>query len=293
MSSQNKYSTTQVFIGSIVIIVIFIGIYMMMYSSKSSTPTPTPLVSEQFTVENFPQSTPMNVMYSDASGNLGTTTDLGLQNLTVSGDVGMSQKLTAGSISTGDLSSAGSVNVNGKMNVHSGAPAAVPSGYMSNGSLTIGDVSKNFGGGIGWNPNTAGLMMECADNTEIAVHDSGARVASAMYYHGPSNTISIGRDMGAGWGASNVSVGGSLTVAGRNILAEFDALKAELDALKATLNVVKTDPLKCMKSSTYNDNNEAAVRNSWGHRSLGHLLEHGFAEGRSKSAIDQNCASSY
>ena len=89
MSSQNKYSTTQVFIGSIVIIVIFIGIYMMMYSSKSSTPTPTPLVSEQFTVENFPESTPMNVMYSDPDGNLGTTTDLGLKNLTISSDGAM------------------------------------------------------------------------------------------------------------------------------------------------------------------------------------------------------------
>jgi len=60
-----------------------------MYSSTSSTPTPTPLVSEQFTVENFPQSTPMNVMYSDAAGNLGTTTDLGLKNLTISSDGAM------------------------------------------------------------------------------------------------------------------------------------------------------------------------------------------------------------
>jgi hypothetical protein len=34
-------------------------------------------------VENFPQTTPMNVMYSDANGNLSTTTDLGLQNLTI------------------------------------------------------------------------------------------------------------------------------------------------------------------------------------------------------------------
>lgn len=37
-------------------------------------------------VENFPQPAPMNVMYSDANGNLATTTDLGLQNLTVTGD---------------------------------------------------------------------------------------------------------------------------------------------------------------------------------------------------------------
>ena len=36
-------------------------------------------------VENFPQPAPMNVMYSDANGNLATTTDLGLQNLTIAG----------------------------------------------------------------------------------------------------------------------------------------------------------------------------------------------------------------
>ena len=37
-------------------------------------------------VENFPQPAPQNVMYSDANGNLATTTDLGLQNLTIAKD---------------------------------------------------------------------------------------------------------------------------------------------------------------------------------------------------------------
>jgi hypothetical protein len=363
MSSQNnKYSTTHAFIGAFFIIVIFIGIYTMMYSSTSSTSStssPTPLVSEQFTVENYPQVTPMNVMYSDSNGNLATTTDLGLQNLTVSsdssfgGNVGITGKVAAssadvsglvkvggmidtpslnrnsgdwlrindqgasvgqtaiyggvsindtreykddkgvvqsrGGLSVGDWKSdvgkgnidatgrilarknlqtnrnrvcfsnglddpnhsiynnndnidkegawdgmkmnvyAGldvrtgnaasgvvpknvlsvrdeQVNVNGKMNIHAGAPFSVPNKYMSNGSLTVGDINKNFGGGAGWNANTAGLMMECADNTEIAIHDSGTRLASAMNYNGPSNTIEVGRDMG--WGPSSVSFGG-------------------------------------------------------------------------------------
>jgi hypothetical protein len=44
-------------------------------------------VEENFeTVENFPQTTAMNVLYSDPSGNLGSTSDLGLQNLTVKGE---------------------------------------------------------------------------------------------------------------------------------------------------------------------------------------------------------------
>lgn len=65
-------------------------------NSGNNTSNPTPTTKEEFShsdddddddiVENFPQSTPMNVMYSDANGNLGTTTDLGLQNLTVSSD---------------------------------------------------------------------------------------------------------------------------------------------------------------------------------------------------------------
>lgn len=36
--------------------------------------------------ENFPQPSPMNVMYSDANGNLATSNDLGLKYLTISSD---------------------------------------------------------------------------------------------------------------------------------------------------------------------------------------------------------------
>ena len=46
---------------------------------------------------------------------------------------------------------------------------------MQSGSLTIGGTNANYGGGNNWTTNTAGLMMECQDNTEIAVHDSGHR----------------------------------------------------------------------------------------------------------------------
>jgi len=49
-------------------------------------------------IENFPQSTPMNVMYSDSAGNLGTTTDLGLQNLTVKGDSNLNGNVLSGDV---------------------------------------------------------------------------------------------------------------------------------------------------------------------------------------------------
>jgi hypothetical protein len=76
---------------------------------------------------------------------------------------------------------------------------AVPNNRMFPGSLTIGGVNDNYGHGNNWTGNTAGLLMECADKTEIAVHDSGSRVASIAAYDGPNNRVEIGRDMA--WGA--------------------------------------------------------------------------------------------
>ena len=42
----------------------------------------------------------------------------------------------------------------------------------------------NYGGGSNWTTNTSGTLLECLNNTEIAVHDAGKRVASLMYYDG-------------------------------------------------------------------------------------------------------------
>jgi len=80
----------------------------------------------------------------------------------------------------------------------------VPNNYMQQGSLTIGSVNLNYGWGSGANANMSGLMLECADITEIAVHDNGMRFASLLAYQGGSsyNHIHIGRDMGGGWGTA-------------------------------------------------------------------------------------------
>jgi cytoskeletal protein CcmA (bactofilin family) len=75
---------------------------------------------------------------------------------------------------------------------------AVNNGKMYPGSLTIGGTNDNYGHGNNWNASTAGLLMECADKTEIAVNDSGTRVASIAAYDGPNNRVEIGRDMA--WG---------------------------------------------------------------------------------------------
>ena len=88
---------------------------------------------------------------------------------------------------------------------------------MQSGSLTIGGTNANYGGGNNWTTNTAGLMLECENNTEIAVHDAGHRIASLMYFEGGLNTnrITIGRNMA--WGAiDNVIVNGLLSVSATN-----------------------------------------------------------------------------
>jgi hypothetical protein len=88
---------------------------------------------------------------------------------------------------------------------------AVNNGHMANRSLSIGDTASNYGGGTSWNSNTAGFMMECLNNTEIAVHDAGARIASFMYYEGGANRFTIGRNMG--WGSiSTLALNGNVGI---------------------------------------------------------------------------------
>jgi hypothetical protein len=118
----------------------------------------------------------------------------------------------SGNFGIGTTTPAARLDVNGAANVWSGSRVAVPSGYMATGSLTVGNITANFGGGNGWNPNTAGLMLETLDNTEIAVHDSYNRLASFMYYEGgAANRMTIGRDMG--WGVvGTVAINGNVGV---------------------------------------------------------------------------------
>ena len=98
----------------------------------------------------------------------------------------------------------------GIANISGTSAFAVSSNYMTTGSLTLGNTTTNYGGGNNWSSNTAGLMFECADNTEIMVHDSGKGLASFMYYTGASNLFTIGRD--AGWGVTNTHIAGNLSM---------------------------------------------------------------------------------
>ena len=99
----------------------------------------------------------------------------------------------------------------GTASICGGTNFANANNYVAPGSLVIGDCVRNYGGGTGgWNSNTAGLLLECLNDTEIAVHDSGTRVASFMYYTNASNTFTIGRAMDSTWGTTKVETRGDL-----------------------------------------------------------------------------------
>jgi hypothetical protein len=82
---------------------------------------------------------------------------------------------------------------------------------MGSGSLLIGDISKNYGG-TNWGTDTACIMLECSDNTEISVHDFGHRVTSLMHYTGggSTNLITLGRTNN--WGTATISIPGNLGI---------------------------------------------------------------------------------
>ena len=119
------------------------------------------------------------------------------------------------------------LQVTGNVSITSaeGKNYACKNNFMAPGSLTIGGNDRNYGGGTNWNGNTAGLLLETLDNTEIAIHDSGLRLASFMYYESANNRFTIGRDMG--WGAiSAVNIQGSLQINGQtNILTGTNPIR--------------------------------------------------------------------
>ncbi|RDE52162.1 MAG: hypothetical protein DVS81_02725 [Candidatus Accumulibacter meliphilus] len=119
------------------------------------------------------------------------------------------------------------LSVVGTAMISDGTGYAVPQERMVSGSLTIGSTATSYGGGSGWNANTAGLMLETMANTEIAVHDGGSRVASLMYYEGDSaNRITIGRDMG--WGVSTMASAGPLIAEGNRVYPKIKAFRDQI-----------------------------------------------------------------
>jgi hypothetical protein len=95
---------------------------------------------------------------------------------------------------------------NGAVGIQGAGNWAIAQG-MTAGSLAIGNITQNYGGQSGAVANLAGLMMECSDNTEIAIHDANTSLHSFMRYTSNGN-FRIGRNMG--WGVANLYITGPL-----------------------------------------------------------------------------------
>ena len=140
----------------------------------------------------------------------------------------------------------GDINSSGKINIGN---YAVGQGYMSSRTLTLGSTSSNYGGGNNWNTNTAAILLECADNTEIAVHDGGTRVASLMHYEGSPNRITIGRNMG--WGTiASVRMYGSQSYPNRPV-----AMVGKTNGRVYTPNVIVYNSVLYNDGGMYNTSN--------------------------------------
>jgi hypothetical protein len=135
------------------------------------------------------------------------------------------------------------LDVNGIANIWGGTRYAAINGFMAPGSLTIGNINANFGGGVDWNNNNpAALLLETLDNTEIAVHDSGRRLASLMYYEGGDvNRITIGRQMGPNWGAiSTLALNGKVGIGTPTPAADLEISRTASKAVGGTVRITNS-----------------------------------------------------
>jgi len=104
---------------------------------------------------------------------------------------------SAGNVGIGITNPRSRLEVIGACAINNGNSYAIANNFVAAGALCIGDTNTDYGGSTGgWVANTAGLIMECSNNTEIAIHDNASRVASFMQYVGTSNQFIIGRNMG-------------------------------------------------------------------------------------------------
>ncbi len=71
-------------------------------------------------------------------------------------------------INASDIGMGANLKVFGTANIYTASPYAVPNNYMAYGSLTLGGTQADYGVATGWSTNTAALMLECLNNTELS-----------------------------------------------------------------------------------------------------------------------------
>jgi hypothetical protein len=146
-----------------------------------------------------------------------------LSSLNVSGTTTLNNATTSlSSLNVvGNIIGSGTALTNLNCNAITNKPDFISASYLNNsltsGSLTIGGTTFDYGNATGWSTNTAGLMMECNNYTEICVHDASTRVASLMHYDGVSNKIFSGGNQtffSAGFQRVNFDSSGNISCGG-------------------------------------------------------------------------------
>jgi hypothetical protein len=243
VENNNSFMTTitknpLVSLIAVIVIVGVIVIIVKMSGSEEGFSYPSSYDTKDI-VENYPQSTPMNVMYSDAAGNLGTTTDLGLQNLTVKSDSSFGGAVTANRfLIGGDLHHERAVSVNkgsGDWNTQIHNPTSGVHVLMAHG------------GKYGMHIN--------ANNKDLDTY--------ALQCVGGDKQLMILN------GKGNMNVAGKITSEGRDILGELNALRNEVNALRNEVNTLNTINNSTVK---YNDVINITNRDTKNHEEHGRYV---------------------
>jgi len=113
-----------------------------------------------------------------------------------------------GNIGIGTNNPAATLNVSGTVSIQTGA-TGVQMNDMTSGSLKLGNITQNYGQvGSGSTTNMGVIVLECLDNTEIALHDAGTANHSLIRYTSNGN-ITMGRNLA--WGVCSVFKGNNGT----------------------------------------------------------------------------------
>jgi hypothetical protein len=113
-----------------------------------------------------------------------------------------------GNIGIGTNNPVATLNVNGTVSIQTGA-TGVSIVDMKPGSLKIGNITQNYGSSGNYSTDNMGcIVLECLDNTEIALHDSGNANHSLIRYT-TGNNITLGRNFG--WGVCSIFKGNNGT----------------------------------------------------------------------------------
>lgn len=243
------------------IILIILLIVMILYSEGY---TEKRNIERNEIREDFPQNSPMNVLYSDANGNLSSTNDLGLKNLTITQDgallLGNKFRFNASSDYYGN---------DEWLRLSNAANTAIGGGFAadklwSNNDTRTGTLTCANGltaGSVATGDMTA-LSLSRSEGDWLRINNSGTCRKTALHgnlsvngeYNGNSG-LSVGTWDDTNVGNGNIKAtgnikGGSISTTGTlsipsytNVKNTLDDLYAKISALDTRVNKVETNAI--------------------------------------------------